>query len=280
MSQYTKNLVPTMENILVLRYKIILTVLKNLSKILISILFGIMLGIIAYLSIRVYELEQTHNYKIDELNETIEQLEQRNKELEDLTSSMQRISEDIYDVYTEMDKSLKKVVSINKSYKKDLDTFKEREELYDKYDYCIKYNGERTDLTYDQIKYGEDLMKEKGYDPNLLFSIFMVESKATEVIKNPKSSAKGYGQILDSSGHFIYDKLYEGKKGKFKPEYSYDGNTNIEMTVTLLDYLIKKYNNLDRVIMHYSGRDSNSVRWYIKEMNKYSNYQQVAANIY
>lgn len=280
MSQYTKNLVPTMENILVLRYKIILAVLKNLSKILISILFGVMLGIIAYLSIRVYKLEQTHNYKVEELNETIEQLEQRNKELEESTSSMQKISEDMYDAYAEMDKSLKKVVKVNKSYKKDLDTFKEREELYDKYDYCIKYNGERTDLTYDQIKYGEDLMKEKGYDPNLLFSIFMVESKATEVIKNPKSSAKGYGQILDSSGHFIYDKLYEGKKGKFQPEYSYNGNTNIEMTVTLLDYLIKRYDNLDRVIMHYSGRDSNSVRWYIKEMNKYSNYQQIAANTY
>ena len=113
MSQYTNNLVPTMENILVLRYKIILTVLKNLSKILISILFGVMLGIIAYLSIRVYKLEQTHNYKVEELNETIEQLEQRNKELEESTSSMQKISEDMYDAYTEMDKSLKKVVKVN-----------------------------------------------------------------------------------------------------------------------------------------------------------------------
>lgn len=193
----------------------------------------------------------------------------------DLTRANQ-LNKDLIESYNTLNDELKKAVKSNKSYKKELAEYKEREDLLNKYEYAIYYGGERTDLTYDQIKYGEDLMEAKGYDPDLLFSIIMVESRANEKCTSTVSTAKGYGQFLDGTAKFVYeDRL---KLGTFQPSYSLNGKTNILMMSSYLDYLIKKNSTLTGVIRNYRGKSD--VSRYMAEMNKFSSVSNMVANIY
>ena len=146
---------------------------------------------------------------------------------------------------------------------------KDREELYDKYSYAIMYNGKRTELTYDQIQYGEDLMVSKGLDPDLLFSIGMVESRFVENAKNPYSTASGYYQFLRGTGKFVYESLL-AKDNSYSHSYAMDGYKSTEMAVCYLDHLSERFDgNLFKMIKQYSGRDNASTKVYIKELDKF-----------
>lgn len=152
-----------------------------------------------------------------------------------------------------------------------------REELYDKYEYVVTYGGERTDVTYDQIKFGEELMVEKNYDPNILFSIIMVESRGKEAAKNKKSSATGYGQFIKGTGKYVYEALLGNGEGTYNhPVTAIDGDTNIEMMVTYLDHLFTKTNNnFTKSISIYSGRGSVGTKLYISWMNGFTRINKV-----
>lgn len=214
----------------------------------------------------------------EKMKSKMEKLETEVIELNEELTEQKRLNSDLGESFSELNSQLKEAVKSNKSYKKELELYKEREELLNKYEYCIKYDGKRTGLTYDQIKYGEELMEEKGYDPNLLFSIIMVESRGDASATNKYSGAKGLGQFMDESGKFVYEKLM--KRGTYYTNYAYNGTTNIEMMVTYLDYLIKNRKTLRGVLMTYSGRDETNIQPYINEMNKFSSVNQIAANIY
>jgi soluble lytic murein transglycosylase-like protein len=114
------------------------------------------------------------------------------------------------------------------------------------------YDGKRTDLTYKQIKMGQDLMLAKGYDPDILFGIVMTESRAVEKCTNDESTARGLGQFLKGTGKWVYEKLLN--LGTYNHNYALDGDTNIKMMVSYLDYLFKtNNNNLYNAIQLYRG---------------------------
>ena len=189
--------------------------------------------------------------------------------IDELDAQIVQLKEDNLSLASEYDK-------VSAAY----DTLKERKELYDKYKYAIMYSGERTELTYDQIKLGEELMKEEGLNPHILFSIGMTESKYTSDAKNSCSTATGYHQFLAGTGKFVYEDLLGYGDGTYvHSRMATNGTTNIKMAVAYLAYLKSQYKgNLYSMMMNYSGRDLSGAKSYMNVMNSYT--KQVGVNIF
>lgn len=195
------------------------------------------------------------------------------------------LSEEIKDmklVIKKTDKSILKLkkdnISINKKNKELIRKYNKlasRIKLYEKYKYAvIDESGKRTDLTYSQIKLGEQLMKEKGYNPHILFSIGMVESGFNESETSSKSTAKGYTQFLDGTAKFTWEHLLKHGKGSWHPSLALNGENNIRMCVAYFDYLIKKHDgNFYKAMGQYCGAGTKSGAFtytYIKRMHKHA----------
>lgn len=190
-------------------------------------------------------------------------------EVEDSLGVLRNSTEEFQSVIDELDEQNAGLLKENKKLAKELDTYKEREELYDKYEYALYDTaGNRTDLTYDQIKTGEELMTAKGMDPDLLFGLFMAESGGKENASNHTSTARGYGQLLKGTGQFVYENLQGHVKGSYSHQYAYDGDMNILMTVDLLDYFKNdKGYSLHKTIQSYRGLSD--VSGYEAKINNY-----------
>lgn len=156
----------------------------------------------------------------------------------------------------ELDNQNINLITTNKQYKDELTKLRERAELYDKYEYAIEYDGERTDITYDQLKTGIDICKENNIDPNLLFSIIMTESHGIETAKNSESTATGYGQVLQGTAKYVYENLLENGDGTFKSSMLKDGETNIEITATYIAYLRDNTSTVKELIAGYRGENN------------------------
>lgn len=145
------------------------------------------------------------------------------------------------------------LIAANDNYYEQLMSLQEREELFDKYEYAILYNGERTDIQYDQLKTGIDIMAENDIDPNILFAIIMTESQGQENAQNATSTASGYGQILASTGKSVYEKYMDNEPGSFDREMLLDGETNITIAANYLAQLIDTSSSLAEALYQYRG---------------------------
>lgn len=260
-----------MVNLEARRYKDQLEVYRSIARIAAgaAITFAIaciaMLFTICHINARYSKLESEYNNLADSKFELALSLAGKDSQIKTLSSS----ASEFKSVVDELDKQNASLLKENKKIAKELDKFKQREELYDKYEYAI-YNkaGKRTDLTYDQIKTGEQLMKEKDMDPNALFGILMTESGGVETASNSTSTARGYGQLLAGTGKFIYENLQGNPKGSYNHSYAYDGDMNIAMTVDLLDYFKNTKNySLHKTIQSYRGLQD--VSGYERTINSY-----------
>lgn len=196
----------------------------------------------------------------------------QNNYIHELESNAKAISSSTTEfkaVIDELDQQNADLLEENKHIAEELDSFKKREELYNKYEYALYDKaGNRTDLTYDQVKTGEELMEEKGMDPDLLFGIVMTESGGKETASNSTSTARGYGQLLAGTGKFVYENLQGNPKGSYNHSYAYDGDMNIAMTVDLLDYFKNEKNySLHKTIQSYRGLQD--VASYERTINSY-----------
>lgn len=162
-----------------------------------------------------------------------------------------------------------KLISVNDKYYNELAFYKSREELYDKYSYAIMHNGERTDITYDQLKTGVDIMEKNGIDPNILFGVIMTESKGKEDAKSSSSTAAGFGQVLTSTGKTVYEEYMQNGSGTFQPVMLLDGDTNIEITANYINQLVENNGTLTEALYKYRGKNDkawiNSVDVYMKD---------------
>lgn len=154
--------------------------------------------------------------------------------------------------------------------KKEYEVLKNRKELYDEYSYVlVDESGNRTDMTYEQLEYGIGLMEKEGIDPDMLFSIIMVESRAHEDAANSSSTARGYCQILESTARSMYASL-----GRDPSQYNHeamatDGKLNMELGVELISRNMEKYDgDVDKVMSLYTGGVS---RGYYDRLEKYLN---------
>lgn len=170
----------------------------------------------------------------------------------------------------ELDSQIQELSGINRSYVDELNELRTRSELYDKYQYAIMTRENvRTELKYYEIKMGEQLMMEKGYDPHLLFGSIMVESSGNPQAVNESSGATGYGQFLDSTAEFVWNDLlgYDN----YHSEIRKDGSSNILMMVEYYDYLYSTKGNTFEVIKQYSGNATDEgAQQYLSKINDYT----------
>ena len=167
-----------------------------------------------------------------------------------------------------IDNQLKQVSTVNKSYVDELNELRKRSELYDKYEYAIVDNGKRTELTYEEIEYGEDLMLAKGYDPNLMFGSIMVESRANPNAVNKDSGATGYGQFLDSTAKWVWTRILGNDS--YYSDIRKNGKANIQMMAAYYDHLYSIYDSTFMVVKRYSGNSTNEgTRKYLARVNSF-----------
>ena len=134
---------------------------------------------------------------------------------------------------------------------------KEREELYDKYDYAIIWNGERTDLDYDQLRYLEDIIQESSIpEPDLVLAFVMTESHADHMAINPTSNARGYGQFLNSTARSLWVKQLGNNEDDWEPELAFDPYLNLQLMVKYIDYLYRRRGSIEGIIEGYTGGHS------------------------
>lgn len=216
--------------------------------------------------------------KIDDLTNEISRLENNSILLKDEISTLAIKNEELvgtfnylsetlkttFDMIVELDESNNTLKQDNHELQTIISKYEERAELFDKYEYAIiRDNGTRTDITYDNIKNLEQLVQEKEMTEetvDLVLSLAMTESNGKEKVNNKTSTARGYGQILSSTGEFVYCRLMDNSS--YSHELAYDGDTNFAMMVNYLDYLnIKNRGNMTKVIDGYRGIESDDYKY-------------------
>ena len=195
---------------------------------------------------------------------------QERNQIKAMSKEKDQIITSLQETIIQLDEQLEEVSATNKEYVDDLNRLRTREELYNKYEYAIYEDGYRTDLTYEEIKLGEDLMVEKGYDPHLMFGTIMVECSGEREQVTPPYDATGYGQFLDSTAKWVWTKLMGNDN--YHSDLRKDGETNIKMMAEYYDYLYSiKGGDTFRVIKHYSGNSTNEgAARYLARINSYT----------
>lgn len=187
------------------------------------------------------------------------------KNYESVSTSMKELAI----ISNELEQQNYELVTSNQQYYEQLCSFGDRKELFDKYEYAIIDDaGKRTDITYDQLKKLEELVENsKIKDEDLILAWIMTESTGQEKAKNPNSTAKGYGQILNSTSKFIHQTLLDYDTDWY-PDIALDGDANLEMMVAYIDYLYEENNgNLYEIIKDYSG--SQDITAYVRRMDSF-----------
>lgn len=173
----------------------------------------------------------------------------------------------LYTICKDLDESNQKLSEQSEELYSELNRYKHREELYNKYEYALyDEGGNRTDITYEQLDTLEDKLKDsKIQDADLILSWIMVESNGKEKIKNSSSTARGYGQFLSSTSKFVYTELLG--ESNWTPEVACDGATNMKMMVEYVDYLLDhNKGNLYKTITNYRGLHDGP---YVAKLNKW-----------
>ena len=217
------------------------------------------------------------NDQIISMKTSYDSLEKEHNELLNQFDYVSNLLTEVSDIAVQLDEDNQTLLSTIEEQKQTISSYEEREELFDKYEYAIirKENGSRTDITYDNIRTLENLSQEKGLNEeavDLVLSLAMVESGGTEKARNNSSSAKGYGQILSSTGQFVYTKLMGNSS--YNHELALDGETNLTMTMELVNYLDEKFKgNWNIAINSYRGEYDDSYR---KKVNRYLSYSNLS----
>ena len=213
----------------------------------------------------------TKNYELeyDNLMVRYDNLKQNYSYLEDNYESVSASMKELAVISNELEQQNQELVASNQQYYEQLCSFGDREELFNKYEYAIINDaGKRTDITYDQLKKLEELVQNsKIQNEDLILAWIMTESTGQEKAKNPNSTAKGYGQILNSTSKFIHTTLLESDTNWY-PDIALDGDVNLEMMVAYIDYLYEENDgNLYEIIKDYSG--GSDITAYVKRMDSF-----------
>lgn len=174
--------------------------------------------------------------------------------------------DELISISNQLDEQNKSLVESNQQYYEELEMFKEREELFNKYEWAMYNEQGRNDITFEQLSTLQELVADSEMnDENLILTIIMTESRGIEKAKSSKSTAKGYGQFLDSTSKFVYTDLLN--KSGWSPNVSLDGDINLEMTVAYVEYLYKQNDgDLYALITNYRGLEDTD---YLRKIDSY-----------
>lgn len=192
---------------------------------------------------------------IDDKDAEINQLKTKVAELEEQNSELKKENNNLkYSVKELTNKAQTRMKYINEQNVA-LDEFRKRSELFNSYEIAIMntYN-KRTDMTYDELEYLDNLCKEKGIPTMMIVSMIKLESNFDPNLKSNESSAKGYMQVIKGTGKFTYENLMGNEKGSYDHSLADDPKTNLKLGVTYIDYLFDRSNgDVVEVIKRYSG---------------------------
>ena len=139
--------------------------------------------------------------------------------------------------------SLKEIVS---NQEEELMAYREREELYDAYEWSLyDKSGRKTDITYAQIQSLQEYCDEKGYSSDmvdLVLAVAMKESTGNEKAYNASSGASGYCQLLGSTARMVYTKLQDNEEA-YTHDVALDGEKNLQLAADYLQYLYEYHGN-------------------------------------
>lgn len=211
-----------------------------------------------------------HNNSIlnfNDLQAKYDKLQEEYNILADHYDSFNNTINELISISDELDKENQSLAQTNDSYYEELTELRSRAELYDKYSYAIVDHGNRTDITYDQLRTLEDLVNDSSInDEDLFLSWIMTESGGVENATNTVSTAKGYGQFLNGTSKFVYTNLLGNEW--WNSNVAFDGESNIRMMVAYVDYLYDQTGgDLYQVIKAYRGKDD--IGSYVAKMNSY-----------
>lgn len=257
-----------------------------LLKMLVIIAGAALVAYMIALQVRVHTLEAENSKLFAESMTYDSALSQTEAEYNSTIDKLESNIKSSNNVIETLNSEVSTLVADNKSLAKQYDGLSKkynvlasREELYDKYKYVVTYAGKRTDVTYSQIKLGEKLMEENGYDPHILFSTLMVESRGDEDARNRTSTARGFGQFLRGTGKGVYEDLLGHGDGTYDHSMALNGTTNIKMMAAYLSKLLdRRDGNLFLAMKSYSGRNNSGTYRYMSWMNDFSS--TVGVNIY
>ena len=143
---------------------------------------------------------------------------------------------DLLQITTQLNIDRDMLIADNEYILHELEIYKHREELYDKYEYAIFYNGERTDITYDHLDSLEQMVEETSIpNPDLILAIIGLESHFNCQAYNPKSGASGFGQFLPSTARSVWIKVLGNPEDSWEPEMVFDPDINLQLTVAYMD---------------------------------------------
>lgn len=240
--------------------------------------FKIFIIVLLLISNTYFALQQANKVYVENLNDTLTQrvvdLEKEVLDLVEVTENQGSNITAMYSVMEELDTQNQSLITLKDNLNIEIEHYKGRAELYDRYEYAIVNEmGDRTDITYDNLKTLSELCEEYGVDMDLILSIIMVESRGRADAKNSDSTARGLGQILESTGEIIYEKLMGNEKGSYNHDMALDPMLNMEMIVVYMNHLQNEYNgNMTLCLKNYCGDQSetgNYVYTYIGKVDKY-----------
>lgn len=231
-------------------------------------------------SISVFSVVKYNKMEVKLQSDYISCIEKLNKQYADIIntntrycstiSTQETVLNDLRGVIQEQDSTIEAVNMKYSSELEELNELRKREELYDKYDFVL-YNdmNERTELTYDMIATGEELMINKGLNPDLLMATIAVESTSNPKANNLVTNAAGLGQFLEETGKRIYEKNLGHGEGTYDHNITpYEPSTAIEMIVSYYEELFNKYDGSTYLaIKEYCGGDDFATTEYINKLN-------------
>lgn len=207
-----------------------------------------------------------HSLAIADLESNIVELHSMAEEQSSSYDELQSAYNELQSQYTQLEQTHNQTLL---EYDELVAENEKAEELYTDYSYMYyDTNGDRNDVTPEQVQYAVDLMTEKGLDPGLLLGSIMVESEGHADDVNSSSGATGYGQFLASTGRYIYEDVLQ------LGEYDHsttpkDGTTNILMMATYYEILYKQYggDTMSVIKQYCGGSDSFAQQYYQKVCN-------------
>jgi hypothetical protein len=177
------------------------------------------------------------------------------KDLQDFKNNAENLSNTVTSLVNsviDLDVQNKQLVESNESMSNELSVLRERAEIYDQYAYAL---APSTDIDMDQMIYLEDLLDRYDIEEtDLILAWILTESSGHSDAQNAVSSAKGYGQFLDSTSYYIWCDILGYPEESWSPELALDAYHNLELMVTYVDLLYDRYEgNLYDMILEYRG---------------------------
>lgn len=122
-----------------------------------------------------------------------------------------------------------------------------------KYWYIFKNATPDCGLTPGMIIYADKLCQERDINPDYVWTIIYMESRYHTDAASSLSTARGLGQLLQSTAKSIYENYMGHGPGTYDHNMAYDGYTNLEIIVAYLEYLKVNYGSPEVMINGYSG---------------------------